>query len=291
MKPWWQHPYDKHDPTNPSPWHAVLVDKSIPIDDEVKAAWLKDSSTPSRQYLLPVLRPLARLTIILVQILKLFMPRKWQASGLLHRYLVFGLRRFVTPEANWLILRHFWIGAEIQQFILRNLPDITIPPLHPMQFPNIEALRDHAFVKHDINLFNFVIWINQALVERNQTIEPPQQLDLSMISTEPFPIEEMPKGKLNKIDLLTAIELYTPVYQLFLSDDDFWRAANSLQLDETIAIYTSKLLNDPLPLLLVNNKHPMIPLSTLRAGFRLVLHGLASESLHAFLVRKKLEIQ
>jgi hypothetical protein len=34
---------------------------------------------------------------------------------------------------------------------------------------------------------------------------------------------------------------------------------------------------------LVNNKHPMVPLSTLSAGFRLMLHGLAAESLHATL--------
>ena len=97
----------------------------------------------------------------------------------------------------------------------------------------------------------------------------------------------MPNGRWNRIDLLTAIELYTPVYQLFLTDSDFWRAANSLQLDETVAIYASRLLDDPLPMLLVNNKHPMVPLSTLRAGYRLVLHGLASEMLHAYLVQKK----
>ena len=40
-------------------------------------------------------------------------------------------------------------------------------------------------------------------------------------------------------------------------------------------------------LALVNNKHPMVAQSTLRAGYRLVLHGLASEMLHAYLVQKK----
>jgi len=32
----------------------------------------------------------------------------------------------------------------------------------------------------------------------------------------------------------------------------------------------------------------LVPLSTLRAGHRLALHGLASEVLHTFLVRQKL---
>jgi len=287
MTSWWQDPLSEHDSSDPNPWHAVLVDQSIPIDPKVKKAWLKDSSTASRQYLLPFLRPFARLTIILVQIIKVVIPRRWQASMFLHRMLAFGLHHWVSPEANWLILRHFHIGAEIQQFILKNLPGIDIPELHFMRFKNINELRDEAFVKHDINLFNFVIWINQALAKQGRKIQAPDKLDFSMITDGELPIDEQPKGKFNKIDLLTAIEAYTPVYQIFLTDSDFWRAANSLQLDETIAIYVSQLLNDPLPLMLVNNKHPMIALSTLGAGYRLVLHGLASEMLHSYLVQLK----
>jgi hypothetical protein len=38
---------------------------------------------------------------------------------------------------------------------------------------------------------------------------------------------------------------------------------------------------------LVNNKHPLVPLSTLQAGYRLLLHGLAAECLHATLVQIK----
>ena len=37
--------------------------------------------------------------------------------ALLHRILVVGLRVFVRPEANWLILRHFHMGSEILDFI------------------------------------------------------------------------------------------------------------------------------------------------------------------------------
>jgi hypothetical protein len=81
----------------------------------------------------------------------------------------------------------------------------------------------------------------------------------------------------------TAIEIYTPLYPLFLTDNDFWRAANSLQLDETVGLYVARILKAPEHLALVNNKHPMVPLSTMGAGFRLILHGLAAESLHALL--------
>jgi hypothetical protein len=91
--------------------------------------------------------------------------------------------------------------------------------------------------------------------------------------------------------LESAIEIYTPLYQLFLTDSDFWRACNSLQLDETVALYTSKLIGDASYVSLVNNKHPLIPLSTLQAGYRLLLHGLSAECLHATLVQSKRQQQ
>jgi hypothetical protein len=92
------------------------------------------------------------------------------------------------------------------------------------------------------------------------------------------------------LDLRSAIELFTPFYQLFLTANDFERASNSLQLDETIAIYTSQILGTPGHLGLVNNKHPMVPTSTYSAAYRLVLHGLAAETLHEILVNLKLGI-
>mgnify|MGYP001227065606 CR=1 FL=1 len=49
----------------------------------------------------------------------------------------------------------------------------------------------------------------------------------------------------------------------------------------------TRLLEQPHNLVLLNNKHPLVPESTLRAGFRLVLHGLASEMLYELLVRAK----
>ena len=47
------------------------------------------------------------------------------------------------------------------------------------------------------------------------------------------------------------------------------------------------MLGDATHLALVNNHHPWVPLSSLRAGYRLVLHGLGTEMLHAVLVQHK----
>lgn len=275
----------EYDPADPNPWLALYLDKSTPLPDTVKEAWLADSSCGSRQYLLPFLRPLARAFIILIQVIKTFLPRKWSHSKLLHRILAWGLDRFVSPEANWLILRHFHLGSQVLSFIARNAPvEVPTTPLQPMC---IADLKDEMFVRHDVNLFNFVIRLNTALRDAGQEMHAPPKIDFSMIREPDLRLEDMPRRKRNFLDLQSAIELFTPLYQLMLTDNDFWRATNSLQLDETVGIYAAQIMGAPQHLILVNNNHPLVPMSTLRAGYRLVLHGLSTEMLHSLLMQSK----
>ena len=276
----------QHDPRDPNPWLALYLDHSTPVDPAVKQAWLRDSSSWSRQFVLPFARPLARATIVLFQLLKTLLPAAFTSSGLLHRLLAWALRSFVRPEANWLILRHFHIGSEILDFIARNAGAVDVP-LRPLRPRNLDDLRDHLFLQHDLNLYNFVINLGRELRSQGRELAPPPAVDFDGISCGDFGLEALPRRWHNFADLQTAIELFTPVYQLFLTDNDFWRATNSLQLDETIAIYVARILQQPQNLVLLNNKHPMVPQSTLRAGYRLVLHGLASEMLYELLVREK----
>jgi hypothetical protein len=276
----------QHDPRDPNPWLALYLDQSTPIDENVKKAWLRESSSWSRQFILPLARPFARCTIILLQLIKSVIPNALTSSWLLHRLLAWALHTFVRPEANYLILRHFHMGSEILDFIARNVPGTNVP-LRPLRPTNLVQLRDHLFLQHDLNLFNFVINLNRELRAQQREIVRPLTLDTSGISEGQFGIEDMPDRWHNFVDLQTAIELFTPIYQLFLTDNDFWRATNSLQLDETIGIYVARILEQPHNLLLLNNKHPLVPESTLRAGYRLVLHGLSSEMLYELLVRTK----
>ena len=278
----------RHDPNDPDPWLALYLDTSLPLPDEVKAALLANSSSRSRQFLLPLIRPFAKGVIILFQILKIAIPNRFTSSKVLHRTIYWGLKHFVRADANWMILRHFHIGSEILAFVAGNVPGVAIP-LNPLRPRTLAGLIDDTFLKHDLNIYNFIIRLNRELKAKGITLERQERLDFSAITDGSFDIDvsSLPKGRLNLLDLETAIEIYTPLYQLFLTDSDFWRACNSLQLDETVAIYAARIVGDANYLSLVNNKHPLIPLSTLRAGYRLLLHGLAAESLHANLVSLK----
>ena len=267
-----------HDKRDPHPFLAMWLDRSVPIDDEAKAAVLVGMNSRFRQFVLPFLRPLARLTVILLQVVKAVLPRT-AAPKLLHLLLYYGLKYCVKRQANWLILRHFHIGSELLAFIRTNVPGVEVSA-DPLKPEKLTEVKDNLFLRHDLNLYNFVIELNTQLRAKNLKVEKREQIDWSAITDGDFPIEELPDRWCNLIDLESAIELFTPIYQLLLTDHDFWRASNSLQLDETIAIYAATIRGDASALFLVNNKHPLVPLSTLKAGFRLMLHGLAAECLH-----------
>lgn len=273
---------DKSDANDPDPWLALYLDRSVQIDDEAKAAMLVSMRSKSREILFPLLKPLLWIFLHLVTLIRIIVPNMFTSSKILHRSIYFGLKHFVAPEANFIILRHFHIGSEILAFIASNVEGVETN-LNPLKPEKLEDVLDEIFLKHDLNLFNFVINLNTELRRQNRQIETPEKLDFDCITDGEFPIESFPNRWTNFLDVQSAVEIYTPVYQLFLPGRDFWRAANSLQLDETIGLYVSRLLGSNVNLGLLNNKHPLVPLPTTGAGFRLLLHGLASEELHAIL--------
>lgn len=279
--------YSTHDARDPNPWLALYLDNSIPINAVTKLALMRDNDSKSRRYLFPIISIFSKIVMFFIHIFKFFFPKLINSSKTLHRLLAWGLRNFVSPDANLLIFRHFHVGSEILSFIAQNIVGIEAQT-SPIKPRNFEDVKDDIFLKHDLNLYNFVININRQLIVKNIVLRGKENLDMSMITEDQFDHIQFPNKWTNILDLRSAIELFTPFYQLFLTANDFVRASNSLQLDETIAIYSSKILNSPAHLGLVNNRHPMVPETTFSAGYRLVLHGLAAETLHSILVSIKL---
>lgn len=276
----------KHDSRDPNPWLAMYLDTSIPFNKTTKEALMRDNNSKSARYLLPLVWFWSKVAMFFIHVFKFFFPKLINSSKTLHRILAWGLKRFVSPDANLLIFRHFYVGSEILQFIAANVEEIELQtsPLKPKDF---EAVKDDLFLKHDLNLYNFVINLNHQLQTKNIEFKGKAQLNLDMITEDRFDHIEFPSKWTNILDLRSAIELFTPFYQFFLTANDFVRATNSLQLDETIGIYASKILNSPAHLGLINNRHPMVPVTSYSASFRLVLHGLSAETLHAILVSIK----
>jgi len=274
------------DRSDPDPWLALSMDRSLPIAPAAKAALIRDQRSRSRQFLLPIVRPFARMWIVAAQLVHTVTPRWPHAPRFLHASIAFGMKHFLTPDANRLILRHFHLGAQILRFISDNATPGFHPPLEPMTPRRIDDVRANLFLNHDLNIYNYLIGLNAELDRRGKDIDKVERIDFSAIA-EDVELEELPRGRFNVIDLQTAIECYTPAYAMFLTDRDFWRATNSLQLDETIGLYAARLTGEEKHLAMIVNGHPLVPHSTLRAGFRLMLHGLSTELLHGFLLHMK----
>lgn len=267
------------DPTDPDMWTALYLDRSVALDDGAKAALLRSTRRRARRFLLPFLRPLARAAIVLLTPVTMLLPRRFAAPRVLHWLIYRGLKRWVAPEANELILRHFHIGTEILGFIRDNVPGMpaATKPLRPR---TLADLKPDMFLQHDINLFNFVGQLGAYLQRTGTDLRPPARIDFGAITDGPFDIDPMPDRWSNRVDLQSAVEAYTPLYQFFLGNLDFWRASNSLQLDETVAVLVAKILGCDRHLSFVTNRHPLLPLPTGAAAWRLMLHGLAAEQLH-----------
>ncbi len=271
-----------YDPKDPDPWLALYLDNSLPFDETAKQALLRGNDSYSRRLLLPALRPFIFLFFVLVHIFRRLFQTWPNSPRLLHRLIYWGLKNFVTPDANYMIMRHFNIGSEILAFIKDNVPGIKVSS-HPLRPTKLADLKDNVFLQHDLNIYNFIIELNSGLREQGREIEPPQRIDFSSITDAPFVFEEFPNRRFNFIDVQSAIELYTPLYLLFLSRHDFVRATNSLQLDEIMGVYLARILGTDYHMSFINNHHPMVPLSTFQAGYRLMMHGQDAEALHGYL--------
>lgn len=283
---WKSDPFDprRYDAADPDPWLALYLDHSLPIDPVAKRALLLGARSWSRRWLFPVSRPLVFLFFCVVKVLRAISPRHPNLNGLLHKSIHWGLRTFGSPECNLLILRHFHVGTELLAFLKANAgvdpASVQTVPLRPL---TLKSLEDNVFLQHDLNIFNFIIELNIALREAGKEITPPDRVDFSMLTDITPAFESFPKGPLNRIDIQTAVEFYTPLYALMLPRSDFMRASHSLQLDEIVGIYIARILGTDYHMHFVKNGHPLVTLSTLQAGFRLMMHGLDCEAMHGWL--------
>lgn len=283
---WKSDPFDprRYDARDPDPWLALYLDHSLPIDPQAKRALLMGARSWSRRWLFPVSRPLVFLFFGLVKILRAISPRYPNLNGLLHKSIHWGLRIFGSPDCNTLILRHFHVGTELLAFMKANAGiDPALVKTIPLRPLTLRDLEDNVFLQHDLNVFNFIIELNLALRAAGREITPPERVDFSMITDIDPAFEAFPTGPLNRIDIQTAVEFYTPLYALMLPRADFMRASHSLQLDEIVGIYIGRILGTDYHMSFVKNGHPLVALSTLQAGYRLMMHGLDCEAMHGWL--------
>lgn len=273
-----------HNRQDPSYWDAIYADWAIPLDPTAKAYMVKDLQSWSRCYLLLPIKLFANLVMALIMTLKRFLPFQFRNYWLMHQLAVWFLNTFTTPEACYLIVRHFAIGSNIVNFLIDNGPDPTLP--HATLYPRrVEELAANAFLEHDINLYNFVLDYHRAQAQHPNWLEKVRQRGLSYDGIRPVSVEIdiSRRGWLQVLDMESSLELFKICYSLWVTSDEFERAVLSLQFDESFALYFSRVTGDYAWNHTVTNRHPLAPNSFFGAARNLLLHGLASESLQRYL--------
>ena len=137
----------------------------------------------------------------------------------------------MRPEANYLILRHFHIGSEILQFVAANVPGVQIPLL-PLRPRTLEDLIDNVFLQHDLNIFNFLIRLNQELRDKGVEIQARTHFDTGGITTGMFDIDQEsektresfrmdgPRDAKDQLDP-AKVNYFDFVSRLFFTPDDY----------------------------------------------------------------------
>lgn len=266
--------YDLADPDPMDVLTARVAGRYSPV---AAAAFIRDQRSRSARYVLPLVRPLCAALLVVVRVMRMVVPHGLNGNGPLHGLIVRGVRTFCTPEATLLILRHVHLGSQILAFLAANL-DITPEGVEDLRPSTVEDLRDDAFLKHDLNVFNFLHAAPAAPVA-------PARLDYAML-TDDLDLALSPRRWSQVFDLETAVTVYTLMYALFLPKAAFERASHSLQFDEEFAHLIGAVIGQPGLAALVSNRHPLLRLPTAGTAPRVMVHGLETEALHHLLLQR-----
>lgn len=265
-----------YDLKDPDPLELLAEKAAARYSPVAAAAYIKDQRSRSARYFLPFARPFCAALLVLARLVRMVIPRAINANGPLHGLIVWGVRHFCTPEATVLILRHVHLGTQILEFLSVNL-DVEAKGVEALRPRSVAELRDDAFLKHDLNVFNFL----HAAPERPRA---PARLDFSML-TDDLDLDIGPRRGTQVIDLETAVTFYTLMYAVFLPKAAFERASHSLQFDEEFARLVGVVVGQPGLAAMVTNRHPMLRLPTTGTAPRVMVHGLETEALHALLLQ------
>jgi len=260
---------------------ALMNDDSLPMNDQAREQWVKDLQNPLRYMLLPLLRVTQTLTLHIVYYLKRLIPLQFSAHRLLQWLINFFMKHFVTPEANYLILRHMWVESQILNFIIDNSKQgktVDKVNLFPHQ---IDDLMEHSFITHDREMFRVIAQLGPTRSERWP--KKKEEIDFSSIHPIDMNYDEHQKKWTQFIDFETAHELFKVTFCFLLKASEYEAALNSLQFDQSMCRRVARIFGRPDIEELAYNRYPLVFHHTNAVSERFVCHGVSLEHLYAFL--------
>lgn len=276
-------------PRHLSPYlKAIAADQSQPIDPRAVELWVTDISRRSRWVIRPLLQFIFSILLYVIWFVKRLPLPQFRAHKALQSLICWFCKTFVRPEANELILRHFYTESNILNFLRDNATlsgdaEARSEPekaaLAPVDlYPRtIDDMQQATFVEHDQELFRLFAATGNATTFRVPDTE------LNWSNWRDFDIDpSVSKARWTQvIDFETAHVLFMCIFCLLLTAEEYRDAINGFKLDQSIAIRVGDIIGDPSVVELAYNKHPLYLVGPGNLTERFLMHGFFTEYLHA----------
>jgi hypothetical protein len=217
----------------------MAVDPSIPMDRATLRLVIRDQRRPSRVVLYPWVRIVSRVAVTIIVGGKRIVPIRFSAHATMDRMCLWFLRRFVSPSAVALLIRHFIVETNLLNFCVRNarVPGLAAVGLRPV---TLSGLGDRAVIEHDLNVYRVLFALGGAAVPAGQHHGG---LDFDMLDVPEVDPEPETRRLLN-LDIQTALCLMNIPFALCLTPMEYRRAVHSLRLDVSLLTVLASLTGD-----------------------------------------------
>jgi hypothetical protein len=221
----------------PSVWELMAADPSIPMDRATLRLIISDQRRRSRALLYPWIRVLSRVAVTVIVCGKRICPIRFSAHATMDRLCLWFLRRFVSPAAVSLLIRHFIVETNLLNFCVRNagLPaNAAVGATVGLRPVTLSGLGNRAVIEHDLNVYRVLFALGGARVPaRSRRRSPGGDLDFGMLEVPEVDPEPGTRRLLN-LDIQTALCLMNIPFAFCLTPSEYRRAVHSLRLDGSL---------------------------------------------------------
>jgi len=228
-------------------WDVIAVDPSIPMDRDTLRLVIRDQRRLSRAVLYPWIRVLSRVAVTLIVIGKRACPVRFSAHATMDRMCLWFLRRFVSPDAVTLLIRHFIIETNLLNFCVRNgLPDPGACGDVALRPTTLAGLGNRAVIEHDLNVYRVLSALGRRAPGSDERMAGPRDhagLDFSMLAVPGIDPEPRTRRILN-LDIQTALCLMNIPFAACLTPAEYRRAVHSMRLDASLLAILAALTGD-----------------------------------------------
>jgi hypothetical protein len=275
-------------------WDVMAAAPSIPMDSGTLRLVIRDQRRLSRTVLYPWIRVLSRVAVTLIVVAKRACPVRFSAHATMDRMCLWFLRRFVSPDAVTLLIRHFIIETNLLNFCIRN--GLRIPGPYgdvPLRPTTLAGLGNRAVIEHDLNVYRVLFALGGhgrrggAAMARQPgwaSLDHSPSLDFSMLSIPGVDPEPGTRRLLN-LDIQTALCLMNIPFAACLTPAEYRRAVHSLRLDASLLTILATLTGDAMFLAWRPAGFPVRLDSNVDVPVRVYEHAVACEYAHARLTQ------